>query len=187
MEPRVSGAPELPGPGLICVWRTRVERNDGQAQARAGRPSQVLTVIHVACDVPSFTSRRAVSAFVTATLERCSMRTRPLLDTELAAAREHLRATDRARIERLARRDDTIAAEMTAMLRARAASGGAFQPLLFEDIAVEKTTRAGATDACCRTRAAVSFNADADVDAAANATDATERVESTLVMALVLR
>jgi hypothetical protein len=178
MEPRVSGAPELPGPGLICIWRTRVERNDGRAQARAGTPSQVLTVIHVACDVPSFTSRSAVSAFVTATLERCSMRIRPLLDNDLAAARERLRAMDRARVERLARRDDAIAAEMAAMLRARAAGGGAFQPLLFEDIAIEKTAMTGVNGEGGHTWAP------GPLDASAGAAD---RVESTLVVALVLR
>ena len=47
------------------------------------------------------------------------------------------------------------------MLRARAASGGMFQPLLFEDIAIEKTTMTGATDACYRSEASVSIEPDA--------------------------
>ena len=102
-----------------------------------------------------------------------------MLDNELTVARERIGATDRERIERLARRDDAIAAEMAAMLRARAASGGAFQPLLFEDIAIEKTTMTGANgEGCCRTRGR---------PAHLMPPPRAERVESTLVMALVLR
>jgi hypothetical protein len=74
---------------------------------------------------------------------------------------------------------------MAAMLRARAAGDGAFQPLLFEDIAIEKTTLAGQTGACC-TRAPVSREVGADGDAASMSLNAAERVESTLVMTLVL-
>ncbi len=139
-------------------------------------------MIHVACGVPNFTGRKGVAAFVTATLEQCSVRTRALLDNELAIARERLRATDRERIERLARRDEAIAAEMAAMLRARAASGGVFQPLLFEDIAIEKTTMTGANGErllhiATRGRRAHSRPLHG----------ATERVESALVMVLVVR
>jgi hypothetical protein len=162
------------------------------------QPLQVLTAIHIACDIPRFDSRKALAAFVASTLERCSARTKPLLDGELAAARERLRMADRERIGRLARRDDAIAAEMAEMLRTRATGGGGmFQPLLFEDIAIEKTTIAGAVGAYCYPPAPVSPGADAaveaanaDVETAANAADGAEsmkRVESTLVMALVLR
>jgi hypothetical protein len=141
--------------------------------------------MHTACDVPNFGGRKAVASFVAATLERCSVRIRSLLDNELADAGERIHSTDRARIERLARRDEAIASELAAMLRARAAGDGAFQPLLFEDIAIEKTTLAGQTGAC-RTRAPVSHEAGADGGAASMSLNAAERVESTLVMALVL-
>jgi hypothetical protein len=104
----------------------------------------VLTVIHVACELPRFANRRAVAAFVTSTLERCGARVQSLLDSELALARERLVTAEGTRLERLARRDEAIAAAMTAMLRTRSVNNGAFQPLLFEDIAGEKPKMAGA-------------------------------------------
>lgn len=177
---RRSGMAELAAPGLICIWQTRMERGGGEARDRAGPPSSVLTAMHVACDIPRFTNHRAITAFVRSTLGRCDARIQTLCDGELAAARERLRVTDRARIERLARRNDAIAGELAAMLRARAASGGAFQPLLFEDIAIEKTTMTGANGEGRHTWAP------GPLDAGAGA-GVTERGESTLVMALVLR
>ena len=172
-------------------------RGDGESHARAGPPLHVLTAIHVACDVPRFNTRKAIASFVASTLERCSERTTPLLNREVAAARERLRAADRERIGRVARRDEAIAGEIAATLRARAGGGGVFQPLLFEDIAIEKTAMAGTIDdAHRRTRRLASLGANADSEVAFNAAavadvadlaDAMERVESTLVMALLLR
>jgi hypothetical protein len=177
---RLSGMAEFPAPGLICIWRTRMERGDGEARGRAGPPLSVLTVMHIACGVPKLTSHRAIAAFVRRTLGRADARIQALCDRELAAARERLRATDRERIERLAGRDDAIASELAAMLRARAASGGAFQPLLFEDIAIEKTTMKGADIEVCHVRTSGPLDAGSDTVVA-------DRLEPALVMALVLR
>ena len=212
---RLSDACELPSPGLICIWRTRVERDNAQAQAQAhaqGRADHspfVLTVMHIACEVPRLTTHRAVAAFVTSTLERCRARVQRLLDDELTRARERDYATERARIERLARRDDAIEAEITAMLRDRAAADGMFQPLLFDDIAVERSTRASANDdggrtwasdrrgravagmaaVHCDVRPGSEADADADggADAVAAARDMVPRPASAPAMVLVLR
>lgn len=174
------------------MWRTRLARDEGQTHARAGPSSQalttVLTAIHVACEVPTFTSHKAVAAFVGATLERCGARIGPLLGNELAAARERLHATERARVERLARRDEAIAYELASMLRAGATCGELFQPLLFDDIAIEKTRMTGETDGRSDRHPVTrptqkNLNAMDSVDEA----DEGERVESTLVMALVVR
>jgi superfamily II DNA or RNA helicase len=146
-DARRPSATELPGPGLICLWRTRMHREDGRAQSRARPSSPALTVpaaIHIACEIPRFADRGTVAAFVSSTLERCRARVQSLLDIELTLARERFDATDRPRIDRLARRDDAVSAAMTALLRSRAASSGLFQPLLFEDIAREKTGLAAA-------------------------------------------
>jgi superfamily II DNA or RNA helicase len=205
-KPRLSCAHELPAPGLICIWRTRVQTDDGEAQSRARQPWQMLTVTHIACDVPDLRSNRSVAAFVLSMIERGRARMQPLLDSELSLARERLRAAQRARIERLARRDDAIATEMSAMLSARAAANGSFQPLLFDDIAIEKTTMTGVNDRWCRTRTYVVRDADADGDGevdgngdgeggrdgkadgdAVDAHDAAQRVTSSPALVLVLR
>jgi superfamily II DNA or RNA helicase len=138
-------APELHGPGLLCLWRTRVDRHDNDdghdnySQGLSRSSSPVLAVMHIACEIPHFSGREAIATFVTSMLERYRARIQPLLDSEAAIARERLDMAERARVERLARRDDAIALEMAAMLRARAVSSGSCQPLLFEDIAREKT------------------------------------------------
>jgi hypothetical protein len=122
--------------GLLCLWRT---------QAGLGRaPSSVLIATHIACEVPRFVDRAAVAAFVTSTIERCRARIQPLIDRERIVARDRLDAAERARTMRLARRDHAIEASMVATLRTRAAVSGWLQPLLFDDIASEKTTMAGA-------------------------------------------
>lgn len=191
-QPRMGGARELSAPGLLCVWRTRLPHRNGQPHTRDGPASQllttVLTAIHIACDVPQVTSHRAVAAFVSATVERCSARIGPLLDSELTTACERLEGTDRARLDRLARRDEAIAIELAAMSRAGAASDGMFQPLLFDDIAVEKASPIGEPYASSNgyhvTRSAMK---DVDVMHSLDETDDTQRVESSLLMALVLR
>lgn len=130
---------------MLCIWRTRVHPDVGDAKdiVRPRPPSPVLIATHIACEVPRFPGRVAIAAFVAATVARCRERLEPLLDRELAVARERLDAADGERVERLARRDDAIEEALVAALRARATADGSLQPLLFEDIASEKTTTAG--------------------------------------------